>query len=121
MSNRITHFEIPCSNPEETMDFFKSTFEWSFQQLGTEEYWFAITGNDDKPGINGAIMKRKHPEQPVANAISVENIDYIIDQITKNGGTLVVEKTPVPDAGWLAFFKDPDGNIHGLWQDDKKA
>ena len=121
MSNRVTHFEIPSSNPEETMSFFKSTFGWNFQQMGSEEYWFAITGDDNESGINGAIMKRKHPEQPLTNAISVDNIDLTIHQIAKNGGTLVVEKTPVPEAGWLAFFKDPDGNIHGLWQDDKKA
>lgn len=121
MSNRVTHFEIPCSNPEETMSFFKSTFDWNFQRLGSEEYWLAMTGNDDKPGINGAIMKRKHPEQPVTNSINVESIDNTIDLILKNGGTLVVEKTPVPEAGWFAFFKDPGDNIHGLWQDDKKA
>ena len=121
MGSRVTHFEIPSSNPEETMNFFKSTFDWNFQQLGKEDYWFAKTGGDDKPGINGAIMKRKHPNQPVTNAISVDNIDHTIDCITTNGGTLVVEKTAVPEAGWLAFFKDPDGNIHGLWQDDKEA
>lgn len=33
----------------------------------------------------------------------------------------VVEKTQIPEAGWLAFFKDLDGNIHGLWQYDKNA
>lgn len=89
--------------------------------MESEEYWFAITGDDNEPGINGAIMKRKHPEQPVTNAISVENIDLTIQQINENGGIVVVEKTPIPEKGWLAFFKDPDDNIHGLWQDDKKA
>lgn len=28
MSNRVTHFKIPSSNPEETMNLFKSTFDW---------------------------------------------------------------------------------------------
>lgn len=121
MSNRVTHFEIPCNNPEKTMNFFKSTFDWRFQQFGTEEYWIAMTGNDKDPGINGAFMKRKHPQQPVANAISVESIDRSIGEIRKNGGTIVVEKTAVAAGGLFAFFKDPDGNIHGLWQEDKKA
>ena len=37
------------------------------------------------------------------------------------GGTIVVPKMPIPTVGWLAYFKDPDGIIHGVYQDDKEA
>ena len=121
MGSRVIQFEIPASNPEVTMNFFESTFGWSFQQLGSEEYWLAKTGNDSEPGINGAIIKRRHPDQPITNAINVQNIDQRIQQIIDNGGMIVVQKTPVPEQGWFAYFKDPDNNIHGLWQKDKNA
>ena len=26
---------------------------------------------------------------------------------------------PVPTVGWLAYFADPDGNIHGVWQEEQ--
>ena len=31
MSNRVVHFEIPCDDPQRTMDFFKQVFGWKFE------------------------------------------------------------------------------------------
>jgi len=121
MSNRVTHFEIPCDEPKKTMAFFKEAFDWSFQQFGDNDYWFAITGDESEKGINGAIIKKRDPQQPLVNSISVVNLDEAIEKIEKAGGQIVVPKTAVPEAGWMAFFKDPDGNVHGVWQDDKNA
>jgi len=121
MSNRVVHFEIPSDNPEKAMDFFKEVFGWTFQQFGTEEYWFAVTGDEKLPGINGGLMKKKDPKQPVANSIDVANIDHTIDNIQKSGGTIVLPKMSIPTVGWVAYFTDPDGNIHGIRQSDPTA
>lgn len=121
MSNRVVHFEIPCDNPEKTMDFFKEVFDWSFQQFGTEDYWTVMTGDQNSPGINGGLMKKKDPNQPIVNSIDVANLDKTIINIEKAGGTIVVPKMPIPTVGWLAYFKDPDGNIHGIYQKDSTA
>jgi hypothetical protein len=32
-----------------------------------------------------------------------------------------VPKMPVPGVGWLAYAKDPDGNIFGMMQTDASA
>ncbi len=121
MSNRVVHFEIPCDNPEKTISFFKEAFGWNFQQFGPEPYWMAITGDEKSPGINGAIMKKKDPAQPLVNSIMVEEIDTAIKKVEAAGGKIVVQKMSIPTVGWMAYFKDPDGNIHGLWQEDKNA
>lgn len=121
MSNRVVHFEIPCDAPEKTMTFFKQVFGWTFQQFGTEEYWTVMTGDEKKPGINGGLMKKKHPGQPVVNSIDVVNLDHTVEQIEKAGGKIVVPKMAIPTVGWLAYFTDPDGNIHGVYQHDPSA
>ncbi|MGH2667053.1 VOC family protein [Flavobacterium sp.] len=121
MSNRVVHFEIPCDNPEKTMDFFKEVFGWNFQQFGTEDYWSVITGDDASPGINGGLMKKKDPRQPVVNSIEVLNLEKAITAIEKGGGKIVVPKMAIPTVGWLAYFTDPDGNIHGIFQNDSTA
>lgn len=121
MNNRVVHFEIPCNDPEKTMGFFKEVFGWSFQQFGNEQYWTAKTGDSGSPGINGGIMKKRDPNQPVVNSINIENIDEFIAKVEKAGGKIVVPKMPIPSVGWLAYFTDPDGNIHGLYQDDPSA
>lgn len=121
MSNRVVHFEIPCNEPEKTIGFFTEVFGWQFQQFGNEAYWIAISGNEKSPGINGAVMKKRDPAQPIVNSIDVNNIDEYIEKVQKAGGQIVVPKMPIPTVGWLAYFKDPDGNIHGLYQNDPSA
>jgi predicted enzyme related to lactoylglutathione lyase len=118
---RITHFEIPVNDTEKATKFYEAVFGWKFNQWGNEEYYLAETGPNDKPGINGAIMKRKDPAQPVVNSINVKDINKSIETIQANGGTIVVPKMPIPGMGWLAYFKDLDGNIHGIMQDDTSA
>ena len=121
MSNRVTHFEIPCNDPQKTVEFFRDVFGWSFQQFGNEQYWLATTGEDGTPGINGAIMAKRDPAQPIVNTVQVENLDEHARKIEAAGGKIVVPKSAVPGVGWLAYFTDPDGNIHGLWQVDAGA
>lgn len=36
MSNRVVHFEIPCMNPEKTIEFFKKVFDWKIERFGSE-------------------------------------------------------------------------------------
>ena len=118
--SRVVHFEIPATNPKQMIDFFVRVFNWKFKQFGANDYWIAETGSSNEPGINGAIMKRLHPQQPVTHDIQVDNIDETLKMIESHGGKIVVPKTELPSVGWRAFFKDPDGNIHGLWQAIKK-
>lgn len=121
MSNRVVHFEIPCNDPEKTIAFFTSVFGWRFDHFGTEEYWSVTTGDAAEPGINGGLMKKRDPNQPIANLIQVQDIDKKMEEITAAGGTIVVPKMPIPGVGFLAYFKDPDGNIHGLFMEDPSA
>ncbi len=119
--NRIVHFEIPCDNPQLQMDFFKNVFNWEFQQFLTEDYWSCTSGDASTPGINGGFMKRKNPGQPIVNSIQVENMEITIKAIEAAGGKMVVPKMAIPTVGWLAYFLDPENNIHGLYQEDSTA
>lgn len=121
MGSRVAHFEIPCDNPEKVMNFFKEVFGWKFKQFGNEQYWLAMTGDDNEPGIDGGIMKKRDPKQPIVNSINVDDIDDAVKKVEKVGGKIVVPKMPIPTVGWLAYFTDPDGNIHGIYQHDPSA
>ncbi|MBS1658707.1 MAG: VOC family protein [Bacteroidetes bacterium] len=118
---RVVHFEIPAADPQKAMDFYSKVFGWKYEGFPGFEYWLATTGSDNEMGINGAIMKRQDPGQPVTNAIAVKDIDESASLIEKLGGQIVVPKSAVPGMGWNAYFKDPDGNIMGLWQVDPDA
>ncbi len=118
--NRVTHFEIPSDDPQRAMQFYADTFGWTYQQFGDQSYWMINTG-DGAAGINGGLMKKNHPQQPVTNSIEVGDIENAIATIEKNGGQIVVPKMAIPRVGWLAYFKDPDQNIFGVMQNDTSA
>ena len=66
-------------------------------------------------------MKRRDLEQPLVITIDVEDIDASLDAIERNGGQMAVPKMAIPKMGWSAYFKDPDGVIMGLFQEDTEA
>jgi predicted enzyme related to lactoylglutathione lyase len=118
---RPVHFEIPADDPEKNIAFFEKVFGWKFQKWeGPVDYYFIVTGQEG-PGLDGGLMKRMHPGQPVVNTIDVPSIDDFAEKITEAGGQIVVPKMVIPGIGWLAYFKDPDGNVHGIMQDDTSA
>ena len=119
--NRVVHFEIPVSDPEKAIAFFEKVFGWKFSQFGNMDYWSVETGAAGEPGINGGLMRKRDPQQPVVNTIQVADIDAMMKTIEAAGGKIVVPKMPIPAVGWLAYFTDPEGNIHGVMQEDRSA
>ena len=51
----------------------------------------------------------------------VADVDASVKQVTDLGGTIALPKMPIPGVGWLAYAKDPEGNIFGLMQNDPAA
>jgi uncharacterized protein len=118
---RITHFEIPANDPEKLAAFYEKTFDWKFQKWGgPAEYWLASTG-EGEPGINGAIMRRRDPNQPLVNSLTVVSVDDAVAAVLANGGSIALPKMAVPGIGWLAYCKDPEGTIFGMMQNDPAA
>jgi predicted enzyme related to lactoylglutathione lyase len=115
-SNRVVHFEIPANEPEKLTQFYGTVFGWKFNLMegGGPEYWLCDTG--EGMGINGAVMRRQHPQQPWMNYVNVPSIDKTLEEAEKLGGKIALPKTPVAGMGAYAAFVDPQGNICGLWE-----
>lgn len=119
--NRVSHFEIPATDPEKAIGFYQKVFGWQFEQWGDQPYWMTKGGEADQPGIGGAIMKRQDAAQPIVNTIDVADVDATVEQIKSNGGQIVEPKMPIPGVGWLVYFKDTEGNLFGAMQSDSQA
>jgi uncharacterized protein len=113
---RVMHFEMAADKPERAMKFYEKVFGWTFQKWGDQEYYLTMTGERGTHGIDGAIQPRKNQAAPVVNTITVEDLDKTIKMITKNGGTIVVEKMEIPKVGMMVYFKDTEGNVWGAMQ-----
>jgi predicted enzyme related to lactoylglutathione lyase len=127
--SRVVHFEIHASEPQALIEFYKALLGWSFTKwAGPVDYWVVETGPADQPGINGGLLPRHGAGpvegQPVTSYVctaGVAALDETIAKATSLGGTVALPKMPIPGVGWLAYIKDPDGNLLGLMQADEKA
>jgi predicted enzyme related to lactoylglutathione lyase len=119
--SKVVHFEIPTTNPEKSCDFYSKVFGWKFSKWGEMPYWLAESGPKDEPGIWGAITMKSGNNMNVVNTLSVENVDKAMEDVKVNGGEVITEKMTIPTIGWMFYFKDPDGNIHGAMQSNPDA
>ena len=73
----IVHFEIPADDVEKLRKFYTELFGWKIERVpGPVEYWGIETvpvdehGTPIRPGVNGGMMKKEHPEQRPVNYIA---------------------------------------------------
>jgi hypothetical protein len=118
--SRVVHFEIPTTDPQRSVEFYKKALGWKIKQWGKEKYWMVTTGDEKTPGINGGIMLKKDLKTTV-NTVDVASVDKAVKKIVAAGGKLVRPKIAIPTMGWIAYCADPDGNVFGLMESDEKA
>ena len=131
MSNRIAHFEIHATNPEQVAEFYTNVFGWEIKKWegGQMEYWMVMTGGQDEPGgINGGLLRRPGSTPSEGQCVNgyvctvvVPSFDEYAEKILANGGTVSMPKFALKGMAWQGYFKDPDGNVFGLHQADKNA
>ena len=134
--NRPIHFEIHAIDPEKLGKFYSDVFgweikEWELPNVKPENrYWFVVTAPKESKdmGINGGMVLRKGSApkggEPVTSFVctmDVANLDDCIKRIEAAGGKNVVSKMAIPNMAWLAYCKDPEGNIFGLFESDPNA
>ncbi|KYK35870.1 MAG: VOC family protein [Theionarchaea archaeon] len=119
---RVNHFEINADDPERAAQFYREVFGWQIQKWkGPVDYWLVTTGPDDKPGINGGLMKRESPHATTVNIIEIPSVDELTEKIVEKGGKVVVPKMAVPGVGYMAYCQDTEGNTFGIMEPDETA
>lgn len=126
---RVVHFEIHADNPERARKFYGDLFGWEFTQFGGPmDYWIIRTGSEGQPGIDGGIMRRMgappadgQPVNAYVCTVDVDQLDESLEKALASGGRLAAPKMAIPKIGWLAYAKDPEGNIFGMMQADPTA
>jgi uncharacterized protein len=125
--SKVIHFEIPADDLDRAKSFYGAVFGWELQTTPVDggEYTSVKTTEADEqtqlplePGaINGGMFQRNEglPSSPVIT-IDVDGIDDALKQIEAEGGSTVTPRTAIPGMGAFAYFKDPEGNVMGLWE-----
>jgi predicted enzyme related to lactoylglutathione lyase len=107
---KVIHFEIPAEDTKRAASFYKSVFGWKFSMYGGDglDYLLATAGEDNEPGINGAISKKDETHPTTINTINVPSFEEAVKKIKAAGGEILGPKMTVPNVGYMAYCKDTE-------------
>ncbi len=107
------HVEIPCKDRARAKKFYGQIFGWKFDDVPEMDYTLFEPAN---PPGGGLYIPTENMPGGVLNYFLVDSVDGTSKQIEKAGGTILMPKREVPNMGWFAVFKDPEGNVQAIWQ-----
>ena len=124
--SKVVHFEIPADDLDRAKNFYGSVFGWELQTMPMNEGEYTSVKTTDvdeqtqlptEPGaINGGMFVRDERVTSPVITIDVDGIDDSLKQIEAEGGSTMTPRTAIPGMGAFAYFKDPEGNVLGLWE-----
>jgi predicted enzyme related to lactoylglutathione lyase len=108
----ISYLRIPAPDPGRTAAFYEFVFGWK------------VDSDRDDPSFEdgtGHVIGHFVTNLPVAGEagirpyVYVDHLDDTLDKVAEHGGE--VETAPYPEGDlWVATFRDPAGNVLGVWQ-----
>jgi len=115
--NGVCHFDIPCEDSARAQAFYSKVFGWTFQHYG--EY-VMFNSNDTEYKLGGGFVVEKEKTKRItypSNYLRVKDIDAALEQVKQAGGEVTMKKTVIGENyGFMAHFKDTEGNTMSLWQ-----
>ncbi len=112
-NGKICYLEIPATDIARSADFYKRVFGWNLRKRGD-----GATAFDDAVGeVSGTwVLGRPPASQPgLLFYIMVDSVARTVDTVVANGGE-IVRPIGVDAPEITARFRDPGGNVIGLYQ-----
>lgn len=109
----VNHVEFEVTDLKRAAKFYKSVLGFKVKILPRINYalWTAAR----KPSGGLSLVKRVKHGSTLA-VFQVNDIERHLLKAKKSGGKIYQKKGPLPGGmGYYAAFKDPFGNIVGLW------
>jgi uncharacterized protein len=111
---KICYIEIPTTDIARSADFYRRVFGWRIRQRRD-----GSTAFDDTTGeVSGTwVLKRPPASEPgLLVYIMVDSVAATLDLIVADGGE-VVQPIGADAPEITARFRDPGGNVIGLYQE----
>jgi predicted enzyme related to lactoylglutathione lyase len=116
-NGKICYIELPSRDIEESRNFYQSVFGWKTRQRSDGSIAF-----DDSVGqVSGTWRtdRKSSSETGMIVHIMIDDIKVTMQKIKDLGGT-IVQPVGMDAPEITAHFRDPSGNIFGLYQEPAK-
>jgi predicted enzyme related to lactoylglutathione lyase len=117
-NGKICYIEIPAIDVRRSADFYQAVFGWQIRRRGDGQ-----TAFDDAVGeVSGAwvLGRPSSPRPGLLVYIMVDDVAATAGAVVANGGEIVQPiGADAPEV--TARFRDPAGNVIGLYQDPSRS
>ncbi|TLY93505.1 MAG: VOC family protein [Gammaproteobacteria bacterium] len=116
-NGKICHLELPAVDITRSAAFYTEVFRWSMRKRGD-----GATAFDDTTGeVSGAFVTGRKASPPgVLFYIMVDSVEATCRAVEAHGGS-IVQPIGADRPEITARFRDPGGNIIGLYQQPSDA
>lgn len=114
MKNAINWFEIPVKNFDRAKKFYEQIMNGEIQEMPHPEFKYGMLPADMQNGIGGGIVEGPGFEPSDKGSLIYLNggddLSIPLAKVEMAGGEILMPKTSIDPNGFMAYFKDTEGN-----------
>ena len=118
MKNPVGYFEIPVNDLDRAIRFYEGVFGDKIERSALDGLEMGLfPSSHQAQGITGALVKGDSYVPTTEGSrlyFSSVNIDETLTKVLSFGGSILYPKTSIGKLGWVAEFKDVEGNCIAL-------
>ena len=108
----VSYLRIPADDPTRVGAFYEAVFGWRVAGEPHRPSFEDGTGHVIGHFVAGETVAGEAGVRPY---VFVERVDETLAKVVENGGEVATATYPEGDL-WVATFRDPAGNVLGVWQ-----
>lgn len=113
--HNVVGFEIFADNIDAAASFYSRVFGWNIERGDADsDGWLITTGDDDDPGIPGALSSRYDELNSTACTIEVPSVAAYARKVSEAGGKVVAPQITLPGEGVIQYCEDLEGNAFAI-------
>ena len=113
-SHNIVHVELAAQDRKALGKFYSNVFGWELMDIDDMNYTTFKAGDCIGGGFNP--VTQQNPAGTVTVYIDTDDVTASLKQVEMAGGTILVPETEIPNTGKFGIFRDPQGNMIGLYK-----
>ena len=117
VNGKICYIELPATDVPRSAEFYQNVFRWNMRNRGD-----GATAFDDTTGeVSGAFVRGRPPASTpgLLFYIMVDSVEKTVELVKTHGGE-IVQPLGADAPEITARFRDPGGNVIGLYQEPTK-
>jgi predicted enzyme related to lactoylglutathione lyase len=113
-NHSIVHVELSAKDRKALSKFYADVFGWVTEDIDALDYTTFKAGDGVGGGFNP--VTDQNPAGTVTIYIETDDVTASLKDVQKAGGTIISQEMEIPNTGKFGIFRDPQGNMIGLFK-----